>query len=88
MRGARTGIAVEIGHAGTLAPYRETGRVERANERRRARRAEIDGARGDGAVCGRDDRHREVISVHERYCTKSVGTSSLIDIFARRNAPS
>ena len=62
-------MTVEIGHAGALAPHREAGRVERANERRRARGAEVDGARGDGTVRGGDDCHREVISVHERHYT-------------------
>jgi hypothetical protein len=74
-RGTRTGVTVQIGIAGALAPYWETGRVERPNERRGTRRAKVDGTRSDGAVrCGGYDRHREVISVHERHCTQYQST--------------
>jgi hypothetical protein len=69
VRGTRTGVTVQICIARALAAYGESGRVERPNERRGARRGKVDGTRSDGTVrCGGYDRHREVISIHERHC--------------------
>ena len=62
----RTRIAVEVGLARTLAADGEPGRIERAYQRRRAVRTEVDGAARDAAALLVVDAHREVVAINER----------------------
>jgi len=52
--------------AGTIAPHREPGRIERSLEWRRAERAEVNTTQGPAAACAIADAHRQVEAIHER----------------------